>query len=70
MNIHGLLHPSPEYLAKGLQHQEQHWAVPAEMAFLKNIRWDTTHGTDGSVTYNRCEFGARYDPHETGLTIE
>ena len=70
MQIHGLLHASPEYLAKGLQHQDHHWTVPAEMAFLKNIRWDVNKADDGTVTYNRCEFGQRYDPQETGLTIE
>ena len=70
MHIHGLLHPSQEYLAKGLQHQDHHWTVPTELAFLKNIRWDSTEHSDGSVTYNKCEFGEALDPEAKGLTME
>lgn len=70
MHIHGLLHASPEYLAKGLQHKDHHWVVPTDLALLKNIRWDISHNSEGATTYNKCEFGEQLDPQGLGLTIE
>lgn len=70
MHIHGLLHASPEYLARGLQYEDHHLVIPTDQALLKNIRWDISHHEDGTVAYNRCEFGEKMDPEEVGLTID
>lgn len=70
MHIHGLLEASPEYQSKQLQPEDPHWTVPAEMAFLKTIRYDSHINNEGRTVYNRCLFGEEEDPDETGLTIE